>query len=303
MTEQPDGISSVNSSGPPKHPAPAKKGPGAGGRATTRQPVPTYRADIPFLVALGLIASVYVTLIVGMLAALVFYVEMPVIGEVFTNPRYRYALLLSLTSCSITTVLAVWVAVPTAYLLTRVEFPGKRLLDAVLDIPIVLPPLVIGLALLMLFQTGPGRFLQGYVRFTYAIPGVILAQFMVACAFAIRTMAAAFAEINPRQEQVAMTLGCSRAQAFWWVVLPEAQRGMIPAATIAWARAMGEFGPVLVFAGTTALRTEVMPTSIFLELQVGNLGMAAGISFVIVVLAMAVLMLMRLAGGGRPFFT
>jgi molybdate transport system permease protein len=259
--------------------------------------VPTYRPDVPFLIALGLIALVYVALIAGMLASLVFYVELPVVGEVFTNPRYRYAVLLSLTSCSITAVLSVWVAVPTAYLLTRVEFPGKRLLDAVLDIPIVLPPLVIGLALLMLFQTAPGRFVQGYVRFTYAVPGVVLAQFMVACAFAIRTMTAAFAEINPRQEQVAMTLGCSRAQAFWWVVLPEAQRGMVPAATIAWARAMGEFGPVLVFAGTTAFRTEVMPTSIFLELQVGNLGVAAGISIVMVTLAMAVLLLMRMARG------
>ncbi len=259
--------------------------------------VPTYRADLPFLVALGLIALVYVVLIAGMLAAMVFYVELPIVGEVFTNPRYRYAILLSLTSCTITAILSVWVAVPTAYLLTRVEFPGKRLLDAVLDIPIVLPPLVIGLALLMLFQTGVGRWVQEYVRFTYTVPGVILAQFMVACAFAIRTMTAAFAEIDPRQEQVAMTLGCSRAQAFWWVVLPEAQRGMIPAATIAWARAMGEFGPVLVFAGTTAYRTEVMPTSIFLELQVGNLSVAAGISIVIVVLAMVVLMLMRMAGG------
>lgn len=263
---------------------------------------PLYRPDIPFILALGLITTAYAVLIVGMLAAMVFYVEIPVIGEVFSNERYRYAVLLSLISCSITTILAVWVAVPTAYLMARVDFRGKRLLDAILDIPIVLPPLVIGLALLMLFQTSAGQFIQSHVRFTYAIPGVILAQFMVACAFAIRTMMAAFAEINPRREQVAMTLGCTRAQAFWWVVLPEARRGMIPAATIAWARAMGEFGPVLVFAGTTAMRTEVMPTSIFLELQVGNLGMAAGISIVMVVLALAVLMLMRLAGRGSSSF-
>jgi len=271
-------------------------------KAANGRDMPVYRADIPFLSALGLIAGVYLFLIGGMLLALVFYVDLPLVGEVFTSERYRYAVLLSLISCSITTVLSVWVAVPTAYLMSRVEFPGKRFLDAVLDIPIVMPPLVIGLALLMLFQTGLGQFIQSHVRFTYAVPGVILAQFMVACAFATRTMMAAFAEINPRQEQVALTLGCTRAQAFWHVVLPEAQRGMVPAATIAWARAMGEFGPVLVFAGTTALRTEVMPSSIFLELQVGNLGMAAGISIVMVVLALIVLVLMRLAGGGRQTF-
>lgn len=281
---------------PPKH-AKLAPGPKSGSFA-----LPVYHADIPFLLALGLITTVYVVLIVGMLLSMIFYVDLPLIGEVFSNPRYRYAVLLSLISCSITTLLSVYVAVPTAYIMSRVNFPGKRLLDVILDIPIVLPPLVIGLALLMLFQTGPGQFIQEYVRFTYAIPGLILAQFMVACAFSIRTMMAAFAEINPRQEQVAMTLGASRAQVFWWVVLPEARRGMVPAATIAWARAMGEFGPVLVFAGTTAMRTEVMPTSIFLELQVGNLGMAAGISMVMVALAMLVLVLMRLAGRGGSVF-
>ncbi len=274
---------------------------GARGRPGAGHILPVNRADIPFLAALGVVASVYIVLIAGIVLAKVFYVQLPLVGEVFTNPGYRYAVVLSLVSCSITTILSVWIAVPTAYLMTRVEFPGKRIVDAMLDIPIVLPPLVIGLGLLMLFQTPPGAFVQQYVTFTYAIPGVILAQFMVACAFAVRTMMAAFAEINPRQEQVAVTLGCTRAQAFWMVVLPEARRGMIPAATIAWARAMGEFGPVLVFAGTTRMRTEVMPTTIFLELQVGNLGMAAAVAAVMLALSLIVLILMRLAGHGRMF--
>ncbi len=260
--------------------------------------LPVRRADVPFLLALALIASIYIILIIGILAAKVFYVELPLVGEVFTNPGYRYAVILSLLSCSVTTVLSVWIAVPTAYIMTRVSFFGKRLVDAILDIPIVLPPLVIGLGLLMLFQTPPGAWIQQHVRFTYAIPGLILAQFMVACAFATRTMMATFTEINPRQEQVAVTLGCSRSQAFWLVVLPEARRGMIPAATIAWARAMGEFGPVLVFAGTTRMRTEVMPTTIFLELQVGNLGMATAVAVVMLVTSLVVLVLMRIAGRG-----
>jgi len=264
--------------------------------------LPVSYADVPFLLALALIASVYLVLIVGILSAKVFYVQLPLIGEVFTHPGYRYAVVLSLISCSITTVLSVWIAVPTAYLMTRTNFPGKRIVDAMLDIPIVLPPLVIGLGLLMLFQTPPGLFVQQYVTFTYAIPGLILAQFMVACAFAVRTMMAAFNEINPRREQVALTLGCTRSQAFWLVVLPEARRGMVPAATIAWARAMGEFGPVLVFAGTTRMRTEVMPTTIFLELQVGNLGMAAAVAVVMLALSLAVLVLMRMAGRGAMTF-
>lgn len=261
--------------------------------------LPVHRSDIPFALALGLVAAVYVVLILGIVFSKFFYTRWPLIAEVFLNERYRFALLLSLISCLLTTLLSVWVATPAAYLLCRMDFRGRRLLDAVLDIPIVLPPLVIGLGLLMLFQTPPGLWIQRHVTFTYAVPGLILAQFMVACAFAIRTMMTAFSEINPRQEQVALTLGCSRAQAFWRVALPEARRGMVAAAAIAWARAMGEFGPVLVFAGTTSMRTEVLPTTVFLELQVGNLGMAVAVSLIMIVLALAVLVLMRLAGQGK----
>src|SRR5262249_17347296 len=160
-----------------------------------------------------------------------------------------------------TAILSVWVAVPLGYLLSRYLFPLKWLVDAIMDIPIVLPPLVIGLSLLILFQTPPGRLIERVVPVTYAVPGVILAQFAVACAFAVRTMRVTFDGISPRREEVALTLGCARSQAFWLVVLPEARRGLVTAGTLAWARALGEFGPILVFAGATRLKTEVLSTS------------------------------------------
>jgi molybdate transport system permease protein len=257
--------------------------------------IPASRSDIPFLAALAVIGSSYLLLIVGMLAAELSFTQYGLFRAIFADERFRYAIVLSLVSCTVTTILSVWVAVPVGYLMSRVDFPGKGWINAILDIPIILPPLVIGLALLMLFQTPVGRFIQGYIPVTYAIPGLILAQFMVSCAFAIRTMMTAFAEINVRREQVALTLGCSRAQAFFRVVLPEAHRGMVAAATIAWARAMGEFGPVLVFAGTTRMRTEVIPTALFLELNVGNLEGAVALSLLMIVMSMLVLVLMRLA--------
>src|SRR5262249_51556414 len=138
--------------------------------------------------------------------------------------------------------------VPLGYLLARTEFPGKLLVDTLLDVPIVLPPLVIGLSLLILFQTPVGRVVQRFMPVIYAVPGVILAQFSVSAAFAVRTMRVTFEQLSPRTEQVARTLGCSRHQAFWRVVLPEARPGLLTAATLAWARALGEFGPILVFA-------------------------------------------------------
>ena len=100
------------------------------------------------------------------------------------------------------------------------RFFGRQLVDAILDIPIVLPPLVVGLSLLILFQS---RRSAGFARqIVYQVPAVILAQFAVACAFAVRTMRATFDQIDPRREQVALTLGCTRPQAFGLVVLPEA---------------------------------------------------------------------------------
>lgn len=284
--------------------------------AAPRRPVPS---DTPFLVALAILGGTYVVLIVAMLLADLAFTTPRHFLESLASPNIRYAIQLSLISCSITAILSLWVGVPLGYLLSRAHhaesardvMPEKGdwavplfflrrhalvLLDALLDIPIVLPPLVIGLSLLILFQTPPGRAVQRYIPITYAVPGVILAQFSVACAFAVRTMRVTFDQISPRTEQVALTLGCSRAQAFWLVVLPEARRGMITAGTLAWARSLGEFGPILVFGGATRMRTEVLSTTVFLELSIGNLEAAVAVSLLMVAAAVLVLVIVRVWG-------
>jgi molybdate transport system permease protein len=240
-----------------------------------------------------------VALIVALLVADLLAIAPGHLLAVLSSPEIRFAVRLSLVSCTISTILSLWVAVPLGYLLARFRFPGRWLVDALLDVPIVLPPLVIGLSLLILFQTPVGRGLEQVVPVTYAVPSVILAQFAVACAFAVRTMRVTFEGIPMRREQVAWTLGCSRAQAFWWVVMPEAWRGVVTAGTLAWARALGEFGPVLVFSGATRMRTEVLPTTVFLELSVGNLQSALAVSLWMVALALAVLVMMRRFGTRR----
>lgn len=260
------------------------------------------RADRAFLLCLGVIGSVYLILIVAMLVADASFTSPRHFWQALQSPEIRYAIKLSLVSCTLTTILSLWVAVPIGYVMARTEFRGKALLDTILDIPIVLPPLVIGLSLLILFQTPVGRAIESVVTITYAIPSVILAQFMVACAFAVRTMRATFEQINPRQEQVAMTLGCGRSQAFWMVVLPEAKRGVLTAASLAWARSLGEFGPILIFSGATRLRTEVLPTTVFLELSVGNIEAAVAVSLLMVAAAVVVLLVIRSYGSelARP---
>ena len=261
-------------------------------------------SDAPFLLCLGLIGGVYILLIVAMLVADASFTSPKHLWQAFQSREIRYSIRLSLLSCSLTALLSVWVAVPIGYLMSRYQFRGKTFLDAILDIPIVLPPLVVGLSLLILFQSPIGKAIEKVVPVTYEIPSVILAQFSVACAFAVRTMRATFEQINPRQEQVALTLGCRRSQAFWMVVFPEARRGMLTAITLAWARSLGEFGPILIFSGATRMRTEVLPTSVFLELSVGNIEAAVAVSLLMVIVAVLVLVVIRVYGVektlGRP---
>ena len=253
-------------------------------------------SDWPFVLGLALLSSVYIILIAAMLIADLSFTTPGHLLAALRSPEIQFSIRLSLITCTLTTLLSIWIAVPIGYLMSRFEFPCKKLVDAILDIPIVLPPLVIGLSLLILFQTPIGKAIERFIPFTYAVGGVILAQFSVACAFAVRTMLVTFDQISPRREQVALTLGCNRAAAFWRVALPEARRGVLTAATLAWARALGEFGPILVFAGATRMRTEVLPTTVFLELSVGNIEAAVAVSLLMIGAAMVVLTVARTFG-------
>ena len=230
------------------------------------------------------------------------------IARALSSPEIQYAIKLSMISCTISALLSLIVAVPLGYLLSRYEFRGKSLVDTILDIPIVLPPLVIGLSLLILFQVKiAGQTLDDWLRVqfhfpvTFAIPSVILAQFAVACAFAVRTMRVTFEQINPRNEQVALTLGCTRSQAFWRVLFPEARRGVLTAGTLAWARSLGEFGPILVFSGATPMKTEVLSTAVYLEISIGHLDAAVAVSLLMIVVALIVLLLVRFFGAEAAF--
>ncbi len=255
----------------------------------------------------GLSAS-FILLIVLMLAADLAFTSPKHFREALVKPEIQAAFRLTLLSCTASAILSLWVATPLGYLLARYRFPGRWLVDTLVDIPIVLPPLVLGLSLLIMFHLPIVPFggweLEAWLRddvgfpVTYQWPAVILAQFSVSCAFAVRTMRVTFDQINPRAEDVARTLGCNRGQAFVLVALPQAWRGMIAATTIAWARALGEFGPILVFAGATRFRTEVLSTTVFLELSIGQLDAAVAVSLLMVAMAMLVLLILRGIGAG-----
>jgi molybdate transport system permease protein len=297
---------------------------------TVADPSPVrVRSDLPFFSAMIGIAIMYLLLIGGMLGADIFYsvsnVGWEEFKEILNDEYIQKSVKLTLFTCTVTAVLSVIVALPIGYLLSRYNFWGKSVIDAILDIPIVLPPLVVGLSLLILFNKMPpwewigidgpsfeemfgkifGPFMPEGINagITYKVPAVILAQFTVAAAFAVRTMRTTFDQISPRAEQVALTLGCNRAQAFFRVVVPEAWRGISTAGTLAWTRAMGEFGPILVFAGTIRGRTEVLSSSVFLEISIGNLEGAVIVSLMMVTIAVVVLVAVRMwdRGSGKNY--
>ena len=239
----------------------------------------------PFWTICALIGGSYATLILGLVLADLSWTSPSLIAKVFSDEAIVYSTMLSLISCAISALISLVIAVPTGYLLARWKPRNKNerisrsLIEGILDIPIVLPPLVVGISLLILFRTGFGQWFEGNViPLTYEISGLILAQVTVACAFAVRAMRTTFDHISERPEQVARTLGASQSQAFWHIAFPASTRGLVSAGTIAWARSLGEFGPVLVFAGATRMKTEVLPTTVFLELSVGNLGSAVTVS-------------------------
>jgi molybdate transport system permease protein len=262
-------------------------------------------SDIPFFLVLGGLSALFVLLIVLLLAADLMFTSPADFRVALAKPEIRAAIRLTMLSCTVSAIMSLWVATPLGYILSRYRFSGRWIIDTLVDIPIVLPPLVLGLSLLILFHLRIGSWqLEAWLRddlgfpVTYHWRGVILAQFSVACAFAVRTMRVTFDQINPRFEDVARTLGCTRGQAFLQIALPQAWRGMVTAATLAWARSLGEFGPILVFAGATRMRTEVLSTSVFLELSVGQLDAAVAVSLLMVAMAVVVLLLLRLLGAG-----
>jgi molybdate transport system permease protein len=205
--------------------------------------------------------------------------------------------------------------VPTAYALSRYPFPGSVFLDTLVDLLVVMPVLIIGLSLLVVFRFAaemagsnlpPVRWLGAALSAVggaviYEKPGIVLAQFFCAVPFGIRTLKSTFDGISPRTEEVALTLGCARAGAFWRVTIPLARHGILAAAVLSWVRAYGIFGAVTMVAGAVRGRTEVLPTAIYLEVSIGRIEVALAIAVTMAATAGAVLIAARLLSGRALF--
>ncbi|MFT7484586.1 MAG: molybdate transport system permease protein, partial [Candidatus Paceibacteria bacterium] len=204
---------------------------------------------------------------------------------------------LSLFCATVAALLGMAVAIPTAYTLARVPFPGRRFVDTLLDIPVVLSPVAIGMMLLLAFRTSPGSWIQeNLLRFVFELPGIILAQFIVVSALQIRVLKSTFEEIPARTELVARLLGCGPWNAFWRVTLPLARPGLISALILGWGRAMGEYGATVTIAGAMRGKTETIPVGIALNWSAVRVDATIGLILVLVATTFLVLLALRTMG-------
>ena len=210
------------------------------------------------------------------------FLTLPLVGLLVRTPwsdlagqlrgtQVLQALRLSLMTATLATALSLALGVPLAWLLARARFPGRRLLRALITVPLVLPPVVGGVALLLaLGRRGVlGQYLDSWFGITlpFTTAGVVLAEAFVAMPFLVLSVEGALRAADPRFEDAAATLGASGWTTFRRVTLPLIAPGVAAGAVLAWARALGEFGATITFAGNFPGTTQTMPLAVYLALQ------------------------------------
>jgi molybdate transport system permease protein len=218
------------------------------------------------------------------------------LGDLLREPVVTEALRLSLISAFAATGLSLLGGVPLAWMLARTEFPGRSLVRAVVVLPMVLPPVVGGAALLFAFGRrglvgGPVYDGTGFLL-PYSLWGVVAANTFVALPFLVVTVEAGLRSADRRYEEAAATLGAGRWTVFRRVTLPMTLPSVVAGAVLCWARALGEFGATVTFAGNLQGRTQTMPLAVFLALETDR-DAAVALSLVLVAVSLAVLLPLR----------
>jgi sulfate transport system permease protein len=217
--------------------------------------------------------------------------------EAITSPDGLHAFWLTIVCVGIAVPLNTLFGVITAIVMVRHKFRGKALLNSVIDLPFAISPVVIGLALILIYgQDGWfGGTLQDLgVQVIFSVPGMVLATIFVSLPFVVREVMPVLQEIGTDQEQAAETLGASPWQTFWRVTLPAIRWGVAYGVVLATARALGEFGAVSVVSGKISGETETLPLFVENEYTNFNLAGAYAAAIVLAILALAVLLSMNL---------
>jgi molybdate transport system permease protein len=217
------------------------------------------------------------------------------LGDLFRSPAVGAALRLSLVVSLAAVALSLLFGFPLAWLLARFEFPGRRFVRALVALPMVLPPVVAGVALLA--AVGRRGLLGGVleslgIELAFTTTGAVLAATFVAAPFLIMTCEAALEGVDRRLEDAAATLGATRLRILWTVTLPTIRPSLLAGLALCWARALGEFGATITFAGNYQGRTQTMPLAVYEALQSDHDG-ALLLSLILLAVSLAVLIALR----------
>jgi len=241
-------------------------------------------------------ALIAVAFLVLPLAGLIVRAPWGRLGSILSGADATQALQLSLWTSTVATGIALFVGVPLAWLLARGHFPGQRLLRALVTLPLVLPPVVGGVALLLAFgrQGFIGRFLDAWFGLTvpFSPLAVVMAETFVAMPFLIITVEGALRSADRGYEQAAATLGASRMTVFRRVTIPLIGPSLAAGAVLCWARALGEFGATITFAGSFPGRTQTMPIAVYYALE-QDPDAAIALSLVLLLVSVVVLVSLR----------
>lgn len=261
-------------------------------RSQTSTPRLVRNAPPILLVAGGLAVAFFVLPLVGLLWR-VPWTDLP---ELLARPVVRDALVLSLLSSFAAAVLSTLLGVPLAWLLARVDVPGRSVLRAIVTLPMVLPPVVGGAALLFAFGrrglVGSGLEDATGLLLPFSTAGVVIANTFVALPFLVVTVEGGLRNLDPRFEAAASSLGASQLEVFRRVTLPMIRPSIVAGVVLAWARALGEFGATITFAGNLQGRTQTLPLAVFVALE-SDRDEAVAMSLVLVVISVAVLIGLR----------
>jgi molybdate transport system permease protein len=267
----------------------------------------TRRLSVTTLLGVAASALLLLLLAVPLVALVLRTLQLGALGPALRNPTVVAALQLSLLTACASLAVALVLGTPLAYALARVAFPGRGAVEALVEVPIVLPPAVAGIALLMAF----GRrgllgapLAEAGISVAFTTVAVVLAQCFVAVPFYVRAAKAGFLGVDRELEQTAYTLGESPLGTFRRVTVPLSFPSLLAGAVLCWARALGEFGATIMFAGSFRGRTQTMPLAIYGALE-SDLGAALALGTILVAVSVAVLALVRWAtrrreGAGAP---
>lgn len=255
------------------------------------RPPPSNRPPLPVVLLAGAATAMFVLPLIALAARAGTGVWSDLTGEVA-----REALLLSLVTSVAATLVCILLGLPLAWVLARVDFPGRRLVRAIVTLPMVLPPVVAGAALLFAFGRrgtfgGPLYDAVGFVL-PFSIWGVIVANAFVAMPFLVVTVEGAIRGLDESYEEAAAAFGASPWRTFTRVVLPMIGPSLGAGVVLAWARALGEFGATVTFAGNLPERTQTLPLAVYVELE-RDRGAAVSISLVLVLVSLVVLVALR----------